>query len=211
MTTPYQSAFWIDQDYDREYASDGVSRFGHYVRDAAAGPRDIFTGCFDDGYWEDPAAGQAHFAAAAWTIATGPVMSPGYIRMHPRVLRASVHVSNWDGTLAGTADLAVPWPAPLARSRTWQAAGWWGDWEQQSLIGAAPYFRGPDEQEAAARPYLLTTATLAFPLPLHAGVLPLAPAGPRDGLVPAAQAAVAMLVRAMNAIVSPVITAVEEG
>jgi hypothetical protein len=28
------AAFWADRAYDREYASDGVSRYGAYLRDA---------------------------------------------------------------------------------------------------------------------------------------------------------------------------------
>ena len=30
------AAFWIDYDYDRENASDGVSRYGAYVRRSSA-------------------------------------------------------------------------------------------------------------------------------------------------------------------------------
>ena len=28
------AAFWVDRDYDREHASDGISCYGAYLRDA---------------------------------------------------------------------------------------------------------------------------------------------------------------------------------
>jgi len=212
MDTSTTAAFWADDDYDRELSSDGVSRYGHYVRSAAATPNALIGACFDDGYWDDEATRTAHFAAAAWETATGPVMSPGYIREHPRVLDARVQVSGWDGTLTGTVALAAPWPAPLAGARDWQAGAWWHDWEQQSLIGSPGYFRGPDEQDEARYPYLLTTARLIFPLgPAVHAALPPAPRSADSSLVPAAKAAVAALARAMNTVVVPVIGAIETG
>src|SRR5262249_3488193 len=57
-------AFWIDRDYDREYASDGISRYGAYLRDATFRP------------WTDHDQA-VEWAVFAWERATGPVMSPG--------------------------------------------------------------------------------------------------------------------------------------
>jgi hypothetical protein len=61
---------WIDHDYDRASASDGVSRYGAYVRDAAR--------LFDP--WQDAADGvttdPVEFAIAAFWVATGPIMGP---------------------------------------------------------------------------------------------------------------------------------------
>ena len=68
--------FWIDHEHDRDAASDGASRYGFYLRDR----RDWFEDCLDCG---EPQT--ARFAATAWRIATGPVMSPGYVRCHRRV------------------------------------------------------------------------------------------------------------------------------
>ena len=70
---------WIDPDYDREQASDGQSRYGAYVRDHAR----LFDPWQDapDGVTRDP----VDFAIAAFRVATGPIMGPGFVRWHPRV------------------------------------------------------------------------------------------------------------------------------
>ena len=122
------AAFWIDEEDDRDLASDGISRFGAYVRQSSA-----LAECWD-GTWEDPGTRQARFAAAAWSTATGPVMAPGYVRHHPRVLTGKVACNAWDGTLNGLVRLVTPWPQPLAQSRAWHPAdSWWEDWPTQPL------------------------------------------------------------------------------
>jgi hypothetical protein len=78
------AAFWINEEYDRDQASDGVSRFGAYVRKATA-----LAECWD-GTWDGPGTRQVQFAAAAWATATAPVMAPGYVRYRPRVLTGTV-------------------------------------------------------------------------------------------------------------------------
>ena len=52
-------------------------------------------------------------AEAAWSTATTPVMSPGFVRLHPRVISAVVQFNAWDATLAGArpAGHAVAAPA----------------------------------------------------------------------------------------------------
>ena len=47
-------AFWTDDGYDREHASDGVSRYGHYVRSAARSG--LMAECWD-GTWDDDGSG----------------------------------------------------------------------------------------------------------------------------------------------------------
>src|SRR5260370_27485119 len=64
--------FRIDREHDRLAATDGVSRYGHYVRDRIPGG---FAECWD-GTFETRLA--ERFAALAWRTATGPVMSPPY-------------------------------------------------------------------------------------------------------------------------------------
>jgi hypothetical protein len=193
------TAFWIDDDYDRENASDGISRFGAYVRRARELPE-----CWD-GTWDDPQVRQARFAAAAWATATTPVMSPGFVRRHPRVISGRVEFNGWDATLAGAVKLVTPWPQPLARSRDWQRGTWWQDWPMEVLGGVR--WREPDEHELAGHAYLIASAWLVFPLP--AGALPAAPSGPR-GAGDAAREAVRVLVAAMNAVITPVIEALEQ-
>jgi len=70
---------WIDHDHDRNNASDGVSRYGAYLRDHAH--------LFDP--WQE-APGEVtrdpvEFAIAAFQVATGPIMAPGFVRRHGRV------------------------------------------------------------------------------------------------------------------------------
>jgi len=55
--------FWVDRDYDCAHASDGISRYGAYLRDATFEP------------WTDHDQA-VEWAAFAWRRATGPVMSP---------------------------------------------------------------------------------------------------------------------------------------
>ena len=94
------AAFWVDRDHDREHASDGISRYGAYLRDAAFEP------------WTDHDQA-VEWAVFAWRRATGPVMSPGYVRYHPRVLAARLERSGWDGSLVAGVDLVSAWPEQL--------------------------------------------------------------------------------------------------
>ncbi len=196
-------AFWIDYGYDADHASDGASRYGAYVRMAAG---TVFAECWD-GTWDSPAHRAARFAAAAWQTATGPVMAPGYIRMHPRVLSARTEVNGWDGSLTGAVTLAAPWPAPLARSGDWRGGQRWQDWPLQHTLGGPDFYREPGEDELTRGPYLLAKARLLFPL--AAGALPAAPDGPRDALEDTARTAAEALVSAMNTAVAPVLDALE--
>ena len=194
------AAFWIDYDYDRENASDDVSRFGAYVRNASSIAESW------KGTWDDAQVRQTRFAAAAWETATTPVMSPGYIRRYPRVIGARVEFNAWDATLTGAVELVAPWPEPLARSRDWQHGTWWQDWPVESL-GVQEVYREPGEDELAAHAYLMASARLQFPLrpPMR---LPSAPSGLRD-CVDRACEAVEALVIAMNAAITPVIRTLE--
>jgi hypothetical protein len=69
--------FWIDCEYDRDNASDGVSRYGAYIRQARFEP------------WTDNDHA-VELAEFAWRQATGPVMAPGYVRRHGRILSAHI-------------------------------------------------------------------------------------------------------------------------
>ena len=64
--------FWIEHKHDGMAASDGVSRYGVYVRQRIHGG---FAECWD-GTFEDRLA--ERFAALAWHTATSPVMAPPY-------------------------------------------------------------------------------------------------------------------------------------
>jgi len=103
-------------------------------------------------------------------------------------------------------DLVVPWPHSLASSRDWRRDERWQDWPTETFGRTG--WREPDEDELTRHAYLMTSSWLAFPLRVPAG-LPPAPSGPHDCVEVAAREAVAALVRAMNAVVAPVIETLE--
>ncbi|MFC4051181.1 hypothetical protein ACFOY4_15930 [Actinomadura syzygii] len=189
--------FWVDGDYDRDYASDGVSRYGAYVRDRLD---TTFAECWDDG--DSPAFRLAEFAAAAWRTATGPVMAPGYIRCHSRVLGAQVERSTWDGSLIASVSLVAPWPAELARSAGWRRGLSWRDWPTE-LRGEGHDFVHPSERDVTESPFLQASLALTFPVPLDR--MPSAPAGPRRDVVGRARQTVQVLAAELNYIVRPVL------
>jgi hypothetical protein len=190
------TAFWVDGDYDREYASDGVSRYGAYLRDAAFEP------------WTDNDQA-VEWAAFAWRRATGPVMSPGYVRYHPRVLGAQLERSGWDGSLVAGVTLVSAWPEQLTSAlvravRFGDKEAYWQDWPTEYRGGGTTCYYEPSEGDVAARPYLLTTLSLQFTVPSAA--LP-QPPGTSAALLSAGQQAVAVVVAELNRIVGPVLSA----
>jgi hypothetical protein len=193
------TAFWVDRDYDREHASDGISRYGAYLRDAAFEP------------WTDHDQA-VEWAVFAWRCATGPVMSPGYVGYHPKVLAARLERSGWDGSLVVGVDVVSAWPDQLktALARGLRLGGsrayWqdWQDWPSEYRGGDTISHHGPNEADVAARPYLLAAVSLQFTVPSAA--LPEPPATSAD-LLSAGQQAVAVVVTELNRIVGPVLSA----
>ncbi|MFG1858934.1 hypothetical protein ACGFJT_44365 [Actinomadura geliboluensis] len=186
--------FFIERTYDVEMASDGESRYGVYARQIAVG---------DPGPWDMAGEDGRHaFASMAWRAATGPVMSPGYVRYHPLISGANVFRSHWDGSLAATVELRTPPPAGLARMHRWRS------WPTESN-GDEYVPVSPSEQDVARRSdlsagYALTTVTLAFAL--HDLALPDPPPTPDSpALAHTAAVAVGSLVGALNDVVTPVI------
>ena len=188
-------AFWVDTDYDRENSSDGRSRYGAYLHDAAFEP------------WTDNDR-SVEWAAFAWRCATGPVMSPGYVRYHPRVLAAQLERSGWDGSLIASVSLACSWPDQLKTMLIKPLpfggqAAYWQDWPTEYLGGNTRYYE-PGEADLAARPYVLTTLSLQFTVPSAALPEPPVDTTARLG---AAQHALAVLVSELNRIVGPGLSA----
>lgn len=198
--TGQTQAFWVDREYDKDLASDGVSRYGVYAKEAFAANREPWD------WFDDPVIAKVDFAATAWRAATGPVMSPGYVRYHHLVTGTRIARSGWDGSLTGYVTLATPQPAGLAKLRRWR--GWEYELEGDHYRPQEPY-----EQQIAELPksqfycgYALTTVELAFPMAAAAAALPTLPAGPdTPDLVDTAKAAVGVLVDALNSLVGPVI------
>jgi hypothetical protein len=193
--SPAPTAFWVDQDYDRAHASDGISRYGAYLRDVAFEP------------WTDHDQA-VEWAAFAWQRATGPVMSPGYVRYHPRVLAARLERSGWDGSLAAGVNLVSSWPEELKAAavrgvRLGGRDGYWQDWPAECLGSTVSYYE-PSEADVGARPYLLATISLQFTLPSAALAEPPATSA---ALLSAGEQAVAVVVAELNRIVGPVLAA----
>ena len=188
------TAFWVDRGYDREYASDGVSRYGAYLRDASFEP------------WTDD-DGAVEWAVFAWERATSPVMTPGYVRCHSRVLSARLARSGWDGSLVAGVSLVSAWPERLTRAlvravQLGDREAYWQDWPAEFRSGDTVSYYEPSEADVAARPYLLTTLGLQFTVPSAA--LPQPPATPSERLG-GGQQAVAVVVAELNRVVGPVL------
>jgi hypothetical protein len=196
--------FWVDAEYDREYASDGVSRYGTYVRDRLDGS---FAECWDGAFGE-ASTRLAEFAAAAWRTATGPVMAPGYVRHHSRVLSTCVERSQWDGTLVAAVPLVAPWPTALAQSFDWRRGQYWRDWPTE-LRGEGYDYVDPTEKDVTEHPFMQASLALTFAVPV--GLLPAAPSGPADGVEYAARQAIAGLVTELNRLVGPLPDVLEGG
>ena len=184
---------WVDADWDRSQASDGVSRYGAYLRSHAE--------LFDDPWGEDAPDGvtqdAGEFAVAAFRVATGPIMSPGYVRWHPRVLdhKVSRGEDPEPGRLVVKVTLATAVPM-------WLGSPWWR-WTERF---GHPW-REPDDDRHAA------LASLALRWPLPVADLP-RPRPPRRAGVPNladAEASVRALVAEINATAGPVLAKLEGG
>jgi hypothetical protein len=187
-----QQAFWIDENFDREHASGGRSRYGDEVRR-----------CVDEfaDAWGDIAP--VTFAVAAWRLATS--LQPGYVRWHPRVVSATCLRSSWDGSLTCNVTLVSPWPAELTWSRQWGRDRGWRDWPQ--LFGQ---YVAPSEQDLTRSPHL--RASLLVQAPVRLDDLPPAPEGPESsGVEQMARRAVTVLVRELNELLNPIVDQLETG
>jgi hypothetical protein len=192
-------AFRIDYEYDSGEADRaGGSRFLNYVR--------LNQGWFD-GCWalDDP---RADFAATAWRIATAPVMAPGYVRTHPRILTAELQRSDWDSKLLARADLITPAPQALRQSSERGGGRWWRDWPAESLIGREAYYE-PGGRELRDDPYMLPSVSLRWALPDHAVLDPPAGNPTLTELQHAAKHCVVALVAELNRTINPVLAQLE--
>jgi hypothetical protein len=187
-------AFWVDEQFDREHARRGGSRYDETLRSRV--------GEFDDA-WGDIAP--VTFAATAWLLAT--TLSPGYVRWHRRVVSAVCSRSPWDGSLIASVTLVSAWPAELTWTRQWGRDRGWRDWPQ--VFGQYVH---PSPQDHTRGPYLRSMLLAEAPVPIDG--LPAAPEGPDDPnreLVSSARRAVTVLVRELNEILTPMIQQLEAG
>ncbi|WP_051710333.1 hypothetical protein [Streptomyces sp. NRRL S-350] len=148
----------IDSAYDQEMADRaGGSRFAAYVQQN----RKSFAP------WDDEDPDPVEFAVTAWRTATGPVMSPGYVRLRPDLHRVRAGRDDYAGDLAITIEVPLR-HHHLAADRLPYG---WADWQ------AARYQRGEDRYPALEEPEthqstvaVLTTSTVqilarGWPLP----------------------------------------------
>jgi hypothetical protein len=182
---------WVDEDWDLVNASDGVSRYGAYLR----GHTELFNP------WREAPAGitqdPGEFAIAALQVATGPIMSPGYVRWHARVLDYKLDhgLDPEPGRLVCTVTLATFLPM-------WLGSPWWS-WT--TYMGRE--WSEPDDAKHAALARLelrwpLATTTLPRPRPPARSGYP----NLRD-----AKASVRALVVEINQTAGPVLAKLEGG
>ena len=195
MTRP--TAFWVDRDYDREHADTGSgSRYAHYVHQHP--PFKPWTDNDQD----------VELAVFAWERATGPIMAPGYVRRHPRILAARLERNDWNGSLAATVDLITGWPAELRQQ--WPAhpgTQGWLSWPTENLFASASIrYLDPSGEDLTKAPYMLPSVSLRFAVTLTAD-LPVQEEYPR--LEYACEQAITLVVAALNRVVNPVIEALE--
>jgi hypothetical protein len=184
---------WVDADWDRSQASDGVSRYGAYLRG--------HTKLFDPWHGEDAPDGitrdAGEFAIAAFRVATGPMMSPGYVRWHPRALDHQVsHGDNPEpGRLVLQVTLAIALPLWLGSP--------WRSWTERF----GDPWREPDDDRHAA----LARLALRWPLPVADLPRPRLPARAGQPNLHDAKASVRALVGEINATAGPVLAKLEGG
>ncbi|NVI93153.1 hypothetical protein [Actinomadura sp. BRA 177] len=181
-----------DRD-DRHRASDGVSRFGVYLRRY---PK-LFASWDEDGtVTGDPVA----FTAAAWQVATSPVMAPPYVAWTAERLQSvALDSSEIDDALIARVLITVPRPSVLA-----SVAGF-GDWDRGDRWNRGYHI--PDHDRLSRRPAMLTTTALMFHIPaaeLHT------PADAPDRLtVVDAKASVKRLAKLLDDRCAPVLVALD--
>jgi hypothetical protein len=186
---------WVDADWDRSQASDGVSRYDAYLRIRSHAEE------FAPWHGEDAPDGitrdAGEFAVAAFRVATGPIMSPGYVGWHPRVL--DHQVSRGDnpepGRLVVQVTLAISLPLWLGSPwRSW-TPDLGRDWREPA-----------DDRHAGL-------ARLALRWPLATSALPRPRPPVRSGRpnLADATASVRGLVGEINATAGPILAKLEGG
>lgn len=140
------SVFVVQDVYDLEYGNDGRSRLDAYLAQNSRrfrGQDAVLT------------SSSAAFAAAAFVVATVPIMSPPYLSAHPRVVYAA---ARWDekGRCGLVLEFAAPMATPLAEQLPPQARGWDHD------PGAGRFFPSEDNDQLAV--YSRLTVRIPFPV-----------------------------------------------
>jgi len=188
MSDTQTRAFCVDEDYDRANAGDGRSRYRSYLDSRSH----LFV---EDG---EPVTDPLVFAATVFTIANSPVMSPGYVRQHPRI-RAVSWCWDDDHRIGFDIHLPAPLPAPVATALRGQD---WADWQRD---WRSDWWWEPYDND---RPAAYTVLIVRVPLPVD--ILP-APVY-RDGVpdLATAKTAVAVVCDQLNTHLAGILTALNQ-
>ncbi|MFD0687340.1 hypothetical protein [Actinomadura fibrosa] len=136
---------------DRDRASDGVSRYGVYLR---RHPR-LFTD-FEDPVTVDPVL----FVIGAWQVATAPIMSPPYLDWTAeRLLSVELSGSEHDGSLIARCQFAADRPAAL------REVGGFADWQCDAGWSGVRGYQAPDDDVLARGPVMLTSTAVLWSIP----------------------------------------------
>lgn len=203
MTTPWdgQTLVRINDTYDRENASDGVSRFGAYLRQR---PKE-----FRDAWSDDPAPIEdaEEFAWRAWQVATGPVMVPGYAQVRPDLHGVTLHRDDDDGTLY--ADVHVPLQQHHIGGGPKRFPYSWQDWESDRDPWAETDYLSLVEPRDNKRASVLASVIVRVPGREWSGlVTPTAYEG--RTLLDEAQETLAAVVRNLNVDAAPIVARILE-
>lgn len=181
--------FTFNDADDRDRASDGVSRYGVYLRQHA----DRFAEGLVTG---DP----AEFAAAAWQVATSPTMAPPYLDWTAdRVQSVTFTGSEHAAALIARVQVAVARPAVLAGVRGF------GDWDRGDRWNRG--YHTPADDALSRRPAMLTSTLLVFHI--GAGELYVPADAPAALTVDDAKASVRRLAAVLDDRMAPVLAALD--
>ncbi|MFF4902594.1 hypothetical protein [Streptomyces sp. NPDC001068] len=181
----------VADDYDREMGDTGApldSRFGRYLTQHM------------DGLWDEDRTDPAAFLAWAWNVATGPVMSPGYVRIRPDLRSVRLTQSQHDRSLL----LLIETPVQHAQLAPGVRPPYvMRDWEPDRYASFDGNHLPLHDPEDDSKPALLLSATLRLPAggwTLHqpSGKWPV-----EELLIDDAKQAIAVAVRHINREASP--------
>lgn len=174
--------FAVDARYDRDYASDGRSRYGAYLRQG-------LTQLDDDDRWvfEDPVG----WAMFCWDRATVPVMSPPYLAWSDPIETVLLSRGDTEGLVAEVIVKVRPGRLPTGW-RTWQ----------RSLPGR---LEPPADDR---RPVALGRVSLIVPVPTSALPDPPARCRPPNGELNRAKISVSCLARLLTDAVTQAIPSI---
>jgi hypothetical protein len=142
------TVFYLDHDWDWEYAPNGHSRYAAYLDQAHRN--------FDTIHYDDPTVA---FAVEAWRVAIEPVMSPPFAHSPKQVMSAWVERNDWDGQAVLNVGLRTARPPWWAYAKTADGR-YYRDWAT-TFSGD---YEGISGQDLATSPYLLCSAQLLIQL-----------------------------------------------